>query len=61
LFAREYIIKRTSHPTATGGSPIVTVRTHQPKAVQPSLFVVIVMLMNGGSGYPINSQQSWTS
>lgn len=26
LFAREYIIKRTPHPTATGGSPIVTVR-----------------------------------
>lgn len=25
LFAREYIIRRTSHPTATGGSPIVTV------------------------------------
>lgn len=25
LFAREYIIKRTPHPTATGGSPIVTV------------------------------------
>lgn len=26
LFAREYIIRRTPHPTATGGSPIVTVR-----------------------------------
>lgn len=25
LFAREYIIKRTPYPTATGGSPIVTV------------------------------------
>jgi indoleamine 2,3-dioxygenase len=25
LFAREYIIRRTAHPTATGGSPIVTV------------------------------------
>ena len=24
LFAREYIIKRSKHPTATGGSPIVT-------------------------------------
>ncbi len=24
LFAREYIIRRTSHPTATGGTPIVT-------------------------------------
>lgn len=27
LFAREYIIRRTPHPTATGGSPIVTVST----------------------------------
>ena len=25
LFAREYIIRRTPHPTATGGSPIITV------------------------------------
>lgn len=24
-FTREYILKNTSHPTATGGSPIVTV------------------------------------
>jgi hypothetical protein len=24
-FTREYILKRTTHPTATGGSPIVTV------------------------------------
>jgi len=24
-FAREYILKQTRHPTATGGSPIVTV------------------------------------
>ncbi|KAI5281609.1 hypothetical protein KEM54_003134 [Ascosphaera aggregata] len=24
LFTREYIIRKTSHPTATGGSPIVT-------------------------------------
>lgn len=29
LFAREYIIRRTPHPTATGGSPIVTVRLCQ--------------------------------
>jgi indoleamine 2,3-dioxygenase len=25
-FTREYILKHTNHPTATGGSPIVTVR-----------------------------------
>lgn len=30
LFAREYIIRRTPHPTATGGSPIVTVRSDSP-------------------------------
>jgi indoleamine 2,3-dioxygenase len=33
LFAREYIIRRTPHPTATGGSPIVTVssKTKHPR------------------------------
>jgi len=33
-FTREYILKRTMHPTATGGSPIVTVSArlckHEP-------------------------------
>ncbi|KAI1945290.1 hypothetical protein LOZ12_003945 [Ophidiomyces ophidiicola] len=33
LFAREYIIKRTPHPTATGGSPIVTWLPNQLAAV----------------------------
>lgn len=33
LFAREYIIRRTSHPTATGGSPIVTWLPNQLFAV----------------------------
>ncbi|KAG5923004.1 hypothetical protein E4U42_005070 [Claviceps africana] len=32
-FAREYILKRTSHPTATGGSPIVTWLPNQLDAV----------------------------
>lgn len=32
-FAREYILKRTSHPTATGGSPIVTWLPNQLFAV----------------------------
>ncbi|PKS07630.1 hypothetical protein jhhlp_006236 [Lomentospora prolificans] len=32
-FAREYIIKRTAHPTATGGSPIVTWLPNQLEAV----------------------------
>ncbi|GAB7359325.1 hypothetical protein MBLNU230_g5976t1 [Neophaeotheca triangularis] len=33
LFAREYIIRRSSHPTATGGSPIVTWLPNQLFAV----------------------------
>ncbi|KAK5363829.1 hypothetical protein LTS03_009558 [Exophiala xenobiotica] len=33
LFAREYIIKRTPHPTATGGSPIITWLPNQLCAV----------------------------
>lgn len=33
LFAREYIIRRTNHPTATGGSPIVTWLPNQLQAV----------------------------
>ncbi|KAJ2901245.1 indoleamine 2,3-dioxygenase family protein [Zalerion maritima] len=32
-FAREYIIKKTTHPTATGGSPIVTWLPNQLEAV----------------------------
>lgn len=33
LFAREYIIKQSRHPTATGGSPIVTWLPNQLTAV----------------------------
>lgn len=32
-FGKEYILKRTSHPTATGGSPIVTWLPNQLSAV----------------------------
>ena len=32
-FTREYILKRTSHPTATGGSPIVSYLPNQLQAV----------------------------
>ncbi len=32
-FAREYILKQTAHPTATGGSPIVTWLPNQLQAV----------------------------
>ena len=35
LFAREYILRRTAHPTATGGSPIVTVSSSY---LQPQTF-----------------------
>lgn len=40
LFAREYIIKRTSHPTATGGSPIVTWLPNQLIAVMELMHTV---------------------
>jgi indoleamine 2,3-dioxygenase len=36
-FAREYILKRTSHPTATGGSPIVTWLPNQLSAVMAEM------------------------
>lgn len=36
-FAREYILKRTSHPTATGGSPIVTWLPNQLQAVMEEM------------------------
>lgn len=42
LFAREYIIKRSSHPTATGGSPIVTWLPNQLMAVMDLMETVYV-------------------
>jgi len=39
-FAREYILKRTSHPTATGGSPIVTWLPNQLEAVLKEMAAV---------------------
>ncbi|KAI1875655.1 uncharacterized protein JN550_001941 [Neoarthrinium moseri] len=36
-FAREYILKQTSHPTATGGSPIVTWLPNQLQAVMEDM------------------------
>jgi len=42
LFAREYIIKRSSHPTATGGSPIVTWLPNQLLAVMDLMREVFV-------------------
>lgn len=42
LFAREYIIKRSSHPTATGGSPIVTWLPNQLLAVMDLMREVFI-------------------
>ena len=43
-FTREYILKRTSHPTATGGSPIVTV-SKCPFFKLPRLNFTLIMLL----------------
>ena len=56
LFAREYIIKRSKHPTATGGSPIVTWLPNQLMAVMSLMEDVYAesglegMASNGGDG-----------
>lgn len=39
-FTREYILKKTSHPTATGGSPIVTWLPNQLMAVMEAMVEV---------------------
>jgi indoleamine 2,3-dioxygenase len=51
LFAREYIIKRSKHPTATGGSPIVTWLPNQ-------LLAVMDLMLNvyDESGFQENDQ-----
>ncbi|GAP84649.1 putative indoleamine -dioxygenase family protein [Rosellinia necatrix] len=48
-FAREYILKQTSHPTATGGSPIVTWLPNQLQAVMEEM-VEIYGSVGGRSG-----------
>lgn len=48
-FAREYILKQTSHPTATGGSPIVTWLPNQLQAVMEEM-VEIYGNVGGQSG-----------
>jgi hypothetical protein len=56
LFAREYIIRRSPHPTATGGSPIITVRKYR---LFPSVFHIILhsplllVLLFCGNGAPL--------
>ncbi|KAI0399554.1 indoleamine 2,3-dioxygenase-like protein [Xylaria palmicola] len=48
-FAREYILKQTSHPTATGGSPIVTWLPNQLQAVMEEM-VEVYGRVGGGDG-----------
>lgn len=49
-FAREYILKRTSHPTATGGSPIVTWLPNQLAAVMDEMVHVYEAAGSSGGG-----------
>jgi indoleamine 2,3-dioxygenase len=49
-FAREYILKQTSHPTATGGSPIVTWLPNQLQAVMEEMVEIYESV--GGRGGP---------
>ncbi|KAI1765484.1 indoleamine 2,3-dioxygenase family protein [Hypoxylon sp. FL1150] len=49
-FAREYILKQTSHPTATGGSPIVTWLPNQLQAVMEEMVNVSKQIEGVSSG-----------
>ena len=49
-FAREYILKRTSHPTATGGSPIVTWLPNQLFAVLEDMVTINKIGQADGKG-----------
>lgn len=49
-FAREYILKQTTHPTATGGSPIVTWLPNQLQAVMEEMVEVYESVGGGGGG-----------
>lgn len=52
-FTREYILKKTSHPTATGGSPIVTVSFPVSATISACLtkdFVVAAKSVASGPG-----------
>jgi|TARA_R110002003_G_scaffold2071_4_gene24010 indoleamine 2,3-dioxygenase len=53
-FTREYILKHTSHPTATGGSPIVTVN-------MPGYVVDHLLTSNSGcrTNYRLSSLRWW--
>jgi indoleamine 2,3-dioxygenase len=53
LFAREYIIKRSKHPTATGGSPIVTWLPNQ-------LFAVMDLMLDVYQGTGLQDTEELT-
>ncbi|BCS23349.1 indoleamine 2,3-dioxygenase family protein [Aspergillus puulaauensis] len=62
LFAREYIIRRTPHPTATGGSPIVTWLPNQLSAVMEMMVSVYDSVLaphkvQGTAGYDGSCQK----
>ena len=48
MFTREYILKKTTHPTATGGSPIVTWLPNQLNAVLDAMVEVWEMWQGRG-------------
>lgn len=52
-FTREYILKQTSHPTATGGSPIVTV------SVATDTYSYFCFCLSYRSGCRTSSLLSW--
>jgi len=52
-FTREYIIKKTAHPTATGGSPIISVLPPSPLP-PPASPVLCAVLIYVSSGYQTN-------
>lgn len=49
-FAKEYIMKHTSHPTATGGSPIVTWLPNQLQAVMHEMVSIYEAVGGDGNG-----------
>lgn len=52
LFAREFIIRQTTHPVATGGSPIVTWLPNQLFAVMKLMQDVWQQILEEGRGEP---------
>ena len=56
MFAREYILKYTRHPTATGGSPIITWLPNQLGAVMELMEAVV----RSSGLWPILEEGVWT-